>query len=171
MTNYLMITKTQTHSFHVDFEQFTLTISFLWVPNSNKMNNNSAQPSNVMPKQHWVTFPTSIWERSDNGSELRLGLSGGDLRPPPELILAATGSLGGGGRADLTFPDPGGGARPKLIGLGFTVPDSPAADNIPVPLVGFGFTFILIVSPSFRSQTNTQINEIFHWKWEIKEKS
>lgn len=29
MTNYLMITKTQTHSFHVDFEQFTLTISFL----------------------------------------------------------------------------------------------------------------------------------------------
>lgn len=85
--------------------------------------------------------------------ELCLGLSWGNLTPP-EILLAATGSLGGGGRGELIFPAPGGGARPRLNGLGFADPDSPAADNIPVPLVGLGFTFILIVSPSCRLQGN-----------------
>lgn len=68
------------------------------------------------------------------------------------MLLAATGPWGGGGRGDLIFPAPGGGARPRLNGLGFADPDSPAADNIPVSLVGLGLTFILIVSPSYRSQ-------------------
>lgn len=63
---------------------------------------------------------------------------------------AATGSLGGGGRGDLIFPDPGGGAR--LTALGFAVPESPAAESIPVPLEGLGFTFILIVSPSYNAK-------------------
>jgi hypothetical protein len=63
--------------------------------------------------------------------------------------------LGGGGSGDLSFPTPvGGGAIAK--GLGFPVvetpPDSPAADSIPAPLVGLGFTLILIVSPSYNSK-------------------
>jgi len=63
--------------------------------------------------------------------------------------------LGGGGRGDLIFPAPvGGGARLKA--LGFAVPETapvrPAAESIPVPLVGLGFTLIRMVSPSYKTQ-------------------
>ena len=63
--------------------------------------------------------------------------------------------MGGGGRGDLIFPAPvGGGARLKA--LGFAVPETapvrPAAESIPVPLVGLGFTLIRMVSPSYKTQ-------------------
>lgn len=100
------------------------------------------------------TLLTSSGERSDKESLLRLVFSLGTLRSPtpwfPEVIRTAAGSLGGGGNGDLIFPAPGGGARPTVFG--FPVPESPAADSIPVPLVGLGFTFIRIVSPSYNLQ-------------------
>lgn len=87
----------------------------------------------------------SSLERS-SGSLEYLVVSFGALRLA-EVIRAAAGSLGGGGRGDLIFPAPtGGGASPRV--LGFPLPES-AADNIPVPLDGLGFTFIRMVSPSF----------------------
>lgn len=94
---------------------------------------------------------TSICERSAKASTARLVFSLGSWSPTPwpEVIRAAAGSLGGGGRGDLIFPVPlGGGAR----ALGFLVtvvpPDSPAAESMPVPLDGLFFTFIRMVSPS-----------------------
>jgi hypothetical protein len=69
------------------------------------------------------------------------------------VFRAAAGSLGGGGRGDLGFPAPvGGGAMTKVLGFPVAEPDSPAADSIPAPLVGLGFTLILIVSPSYNSK-------------------
>lgn len=96
---------------------------------------------------------TSSLERS-SGSLEYLVVSFGALRLA-EVIRAAAGSLGGGGRGDLIFPAPtGGGASPRV--LGFPLPES-AADNIPVPLDGLGFTFIRMVSPSYAPQKNSQI--------------
>jgi hypothetical protein len=65
--------------------------------------------------------------------------------------------LGGGGSGDLIFPAPlGGGARLKALGFG--VPESPpvrpAAESIPVPPDGLGFTLIRIVSPSYNINHN-----------------
>jgi hypothetical protein len=40
----------------------------------------------------------------------------------------------------------------KVLGFPVAEPDSPAADSIPAPLVGLGFTLILIVSPSYNSK-------------------
>lgn len=69
-------------------------------------------------------------------------------------IRVATGSFGGGGRGDLIFPVPvGGGARFNTFGFGVPTcpPVRPAAESMPVPLdAALGFTFILMVSPSYR---------------------
>ena len=75
-------------------------------------------------------------------------LSVGSLEPP-DAILEAIGSFGGGGKGDLVFVEAlGGGASAR--GLGFPFPER-AAESIPVPLVvGLGFTLILMVSPSFK---------------------
>lgn len=100
----------------------------------------------------------SICERSERASVVEcLVTSLGNLTPPTlrpaEHIRTAAGSLGGGGRGDLIFPVPvGGGAIPKAFGCfpeAETPPDKPAAESIPVPLLGLGFTLIRIVSPSF----------------------
>lgn len=66
-------------------------------------------------------------------------------------MRAIAGSLGGGGRGDLIFPAPaGGGVRSRP---GFFAPgppeDKPAAESMPVPVVGLLFTFIRMVSPSY----------------------
>lgn len=102
--------------------------------------------------RHQIENLTFIAERSEKGSLFLLVGSFGALIPAvcPEFILAAAGSLGGGGRGDRSFPAaPGGGARSMLV-LGFAVvpPDKPAAESIPLPVDGLFFTVILMVSPS-----------------------
>jgi len=93
-----------------------------------------------------------IAERSENGSLFLLVISFGGPIPVlcPEFILAAAGSLGGGGRGNLSFPAaPGGGARSMPV-FGFAVapPDKPADESMPLPVDGLFFTVILMVSPS-----------------------
>jgi hypothetical protein len=69
-----------------------------------------------------------------------------------EAIRTATGSLGGGGRADLILAAPGGGARFNTFGFGVATwtPVRPAAESMPAPPAALCFTLILMVSPSYR---------------------